>query len=101
WRAMMKIINVVGARPNLMKMAPIVAELSRYPDECEQLLVHTGQHYDENMSRLFFEQLGLPRPDLNLDVGSGSHGVQTGRIMAAFEDVCITENRTSSSSLAT
>jgi UDP-N-acetylglucosamine 2-epimerase (non-hydrolysing) len=88
----MKIINVVGARPNLMKMAPIVAELARYPDEFDQLLVHTGQHYDESMSHLFFEQLGLPRPDIDLEVGSGSHGVQTGRIMAAFEDVCIKEN---------
>src|SRR5262245_21634658 len=87
----MKIINVVGARPNLMKIAPIVAELSRYPHQFEQLLVHTGQHYDENMSRLFFEQLRLHRPDINLGVGSGSHGVQTGRIMAAFEDVCVAD----------
>jgi UDP-N-acetylglucosamine 2-epimerase (non-hydrolysing) len=88
----MKIMNVVGARPNLIKMAPIVAELARYPDEFQQLLVHTGQHYDDDMSTLFFEQLGLPRPDINLEVGSGSHGVQTGRIMAAFENVCV-ENK--------
>jgi UDP-N-acetylglucosamine 2-epimerase (non-hydrolysing) len=88
----MKIINVVGARPNLIKMAPIVAELARNPDEFQQFLVHTGQHYDDGMSRLFFEQLGLPRPDINLEVGSGSHGVQTGRIMAAFENVCV-ENK--------
>ena len=74
-----------------MKMAPIVAELARYPDDFDQLLVHTGQHYDERMSRLFFEQLGLPRPDISLEVGSGSHGMQTGRIMAAFEEVCIRE----------
>jgi UDP-N-acetylglucosamine 2-epimerase (non-hydrolysing) len=87
----MKIINVVGARPNLIKMAPIVAELARYPSQFGQLLVHTGQHYDDNMSRLFFEQLRLPRPDINLEVGSGSHGVQTGRIMGAFEDVCVAE----------
>jgi len=87
----MKIINVVGARPNLMKMAPIVTELARYPGEFDQLLVHTGQHYDERMSHLFFEQLGLPRPDINLEVGSGSHGAQSGRIMAAFEDVCLEE----------
>jgi UDP-N-acetylglucosamine 2-epimerase (non-hydrolysing) len=84
----MKIINVVGARPNLMKMAPIVAALGKHPDLFTQLLVHTGQHYDEGMSRLFFQQLGLPRPDIDLEVGSGSHGVQTGRIMARFEEVC-------------
>lgn len=84
----MKIINVVGARPNLIKMAPIVAALAKQPDLFTQVLVHTGQHYDERMSRLLFAQLGLPRPDIDLEVGSGSHGVQTGRIMAAFEEVC-------------
>jgi UDP-N-acetylglucosamine 2-epimerase (non-hydrolysing) len=87
----MRIINVVGARPNLVKIAPIVAELARHSDEFDQLLVHTGQHYDESMSRLFFEQLELPRPDIDLEVGSGSHGVQTGRTMIAFEEVCISE----------
>jgi UDP-N-acetylglucosamine 2-epimerase (non-hydrolysing) len=84
----MKIINVVGARPNLMKMAPIVAALARHPDTFTQLLVNTGQHYDDGMSRLLFQQLGLPRPDIDFEVGSGSHGVQTGRIMAMFEQVC-------------
>ena len=87
----MKVLNVVGARPNLMKIAPIVSELAKYPDEIDQRLVHTGQHYDHRMSRLFFEQLGLPRPDINFEVGSGSHGVQTGRIMAAFEKICAKE----------
>jgi UDP-N-acetylglucosamine 2-epimerase (non-hydrolysing) len=84
----MKVINVVGARPNLMKMAPVVAALARHADVFTQFLVHTGQHYDERMSHLLFQQLGLPRPDIDLMVGSGSHAVQTGRIMAAFEDVC-------------
>jgi len=84
----MKIINVVGARPNLIKMAPIIPALAKHPDLFTQVLVHTGQHYDERMSRLLFQQLGLPRPDIDLDVGSGSHGLQTGRIMAAFEEVC-------------
>jgi UDP-N-acetylglucosamine 2-epimerase (non-hydrolysing) len=88
----MKIINVVGARPNLIKMAPIVAELSKYPDLFTQALIHTGQHYDERMGRLLFQQLGLPQPDINLGVGSGSHGAQTGRIMAMFEEVCQREN---------
>ena len=69
-------------------MAPIVAALAKHPDLFTQLLIHTGQHYDERMSRLLFQQLGLPRPDIDLEVGSGSHGVQTGRIMAMFEEVC-------------
>ena len=86
----MKIINVVGARPNLMKMAPIVAALAKYPDLFTQLLVHTGQHYDERMSRLFF-RAGHAAPRLDLEVGSGSHGEQTGRIMAGFEEVCLSE----------
>jgi UDP-N-acetylglucosamine 2-epimerase (non-hydrolysing) len=84
----MKIINVVGARPNLIKMAPIVAALAKHPDSFTQLLVHTGQHYDERMNRLLFQQLGLPSSDIDLEVGSGGHAVQTGRIMAAFEEVC-------------
>ncbi len=88
----MKIINVVGARPNLMKIAPIAAELAKDPGAFDQLLVHTGQHYDERMSRLFFDQLGLPRPDIDLEIGSGSHGEQTGRIMADFEKVCIEQS---------
>ena len=87
----MKIINVVGARPNFMKMAPIVNELAKHPGEFEQVLVHTGQHYDESMNVLFFEQLGLPRPDVDLEVGPGSHGKQTGLIMGAFEDLCISQ----------
>src|SRR5262245_33259421 len=87
----MKIINVVGARPNLIKMAPIVAALAKHPKAFNQLLVHTGQHYDERMSRLFLDDLDLPRPDVNLEVGSGSHAKQTGRVMAAFEEACLSE----------
>jgi hypothetical protein len=81
-----KIINVVGARPNLMKIAPLMAAYGAAP-EIEPLLVHTGQHYDANMSELFFRQLGIPEPDLNLGVGSGSHAVQTAEIMRAFEPI--------------
>ena len=77
----MKIINVVGARPNFMKMAPIITAMNRYPDEIEHLLVHTGQHYDEKMSKAFFADLGMPRPDIDLEVGSGSHAQQTGQVM--------------------
>jgi UDP-N-acetylglucosamine 2-epimerase (non-hydrolysing) len=86
---MIKVVNVVGARPNFMKIAPIVAELDRRPEEFEHLLVHTGQHYDEAMSDSFFADLGIPRPDVNLEVGSGSHAEQTARIMLAFEPVVL------------
>ena len=84
----MKIINVVGAIPNFMKIAPLMAEYTKY-NQIEPLLVHTGQHYDEKMSDLFFRQLGIPEPDINLGIGSGSHAVQTAAIMTAFEPVCI------------
>ena len=83
----MKIIHVVGARPNFMKIAPIMREMARYPDEFEQILVHTGQHYDANMSQVFFDELDMPRPDVNLDVGSGTHAWQTAQIMQLFEPV--------------
>lgn len=93
----MKILHVVGARPNFMKVAPIIDAFNAYngdPDagsRVQQVLVHTGQHYDRAMSELFFEQLGMPRPDINLNIGSGSHGQQTGRIMEAFERVLLAE----------
>ena len=86
----MKILNVVGARPNFMKIAPIVEQMKKAP-EIEGILVHTGQHYDEGMSDVFFRDLGIPRPDLDLGVGSGSHAEQTARIMAEFEKVCLAE----------
>src|SRR5687767_2820260 len=82
----MRITCVVGARPNFMKIAPILAAASREPGlECR--LVHTGQHYDERMSKLFFEELGLPEPDVYLGVGSGSQAAQTARVMLAFDEV--------------
>lgn len=84
----MKIINVVGARPNFMKITPLMAEYKKH-DEIEPLLVHTGQHYDEEMSNLFFRQLEIPEPDINLEVGSASHAVQTAEIMRAFEPVVL------------
>ena len=87
----MRIINVAGARPNFMKIAPLMEAFSAR-EGIEPMLVHTGQHYDERMSDLFFRQLGIPEPDLNLGVGSGSHAQQTAAIMAAFEPV-ITEHR--------
>lgn len=82
----MNITHVVGARPNFMKMAPALRALSERP-HVRQTLVHTGQHYDANMSEIFFEQLGIPAPDVNLEVGSGSHAVQTAQIMIKFEEL--------------
>ena len=86
---MLRIINVVGARPNFMKIAPVIDEMRRRPIRIEPLLVHTGQHYDESMSDSFFEDLQIPRPDINLGVGSGSHSEQTARVMIAFEQVLL------------
>lgn len=89
--ASVKILNIVGARPNFMKMAPLIEALDAHRDRFEQKLVHTGQHYDERMSKAFFEDLGMPRPDVDLEIGSGTHAEQTGRIMMAFEKVCLEE----------
>jgi UDP-N-acetylglucosamine 2-epimerase (non-hydrolysing) len=83
----MRIVDVVGARPNFMKMAPVHAALRAAGHDA--ILVHTGQHYDANMSKVFFEDLGMPRPDVNLEVGSGSHAAQTARIMETFEPVLL------------
>jgi UDP-N-acetylglucosamine 2-epimerase (non-hydrolysing) len=85
---MLKIINVVGARPNFMKIAPLIDAMSRFPDQIEHVLVHTGQHYDLKMSKAFFDDLGMPRPGIDLEVGSGTHAEQTGKVMMAFETVC-------------
>jgi UDP-N-acetylglucosamine 2-epimerase (non-hydrolysing) len=84
----MRILNIVGARPNFMKIAPLMRAYAAYPN-IQPLLVHTGQHYDERMSDLFFRQLEIPEPDINLEVGSGSHAVQTAAIMTAFEPVVL------------
>jgi UDP-N-acetylglucosamine 2-epimerase (non-hydrolysing) len=84
----MRLLSVVGARPNFMKIAPIVEELKRFP-EIEHYLVHSGQHYDESLSGSFFADLDLPQPDVNLDVGSGSHAVQTAEVMKRIEPVLL------------
>lgn len=86
----MKIISVAGARPNFMKIAPLMEAFRNHP-AITPMLVHTGQHYDERMSDLFFRQLGIPEPDVNLGIGSGSHAVQTADIMKAFEPICLAE----------
>jgi UDP-N-acetylglucosamine 2-epimerase (non-hydrolysing) len=85
---MMHIMNVVGARPNLMKIAPLVEEMRCDPD-IESTLLHTGQHYDAQMSQIFFDELGIPQPQIYLGVGSGSHAEQTARVMIDFEKVLL------------
>ena len=82
----MHILHVVGARPNFMKVAPVLHALGKRAG-IKQSLVHTGQHYDANMSEIFFEQLGIPVPDVNLEVGAGTHAQQTAEIMSRFEPV--------------
>lgn len=81
-----RIVLVAGARPNFMKVAPVLRALNQHAGACAPILVHTGQHYDDTMSSVFFEQLGIQQPDVCLDAGSGAHGSQTGRIMTAFEE---------------
>jgi UDP-N-acetylglucosamine 2-epimerase (non-hydrolysing) len=82
-----KITVIVGARPNFMKAAPVLKEILQHPDSLSAFLIHTGQHYDHNLSKLFFEDLGMPNPDLYLGVGSGSHAEQTAKIMVELEIV--------------
>lgn len=84
----LKIINIVGARPNLPKIAPLIREMQRHP-EIEPILVHTGQHYDAALSDIFFCQMGIPAPHVNLEVGSGSHAVQTAEVLKRIEPVLI------------
>jgi UDP-N-acetylglucosamine 2-epimerase (non-hydrolysing) len=86
-----KVLSVVGARPNFMKVAPVLLEMKKKPEQFESVLVHTGQHYDEAMSAVFFRELGIANPEHNLNVGSGSHAVQTAEIMKRFETVCLAE----------
>src|SRR5918912_949726 len=89
--AMLKVINVVGARPNFMKVAPIVEAMKRRSPEFSPQVVHTGQHYDAQMSEAFFRDLGLPEPNVYLGVGSGSHAAQTAAVMQSFEPVVLSE----------
>jgi len=95
---MMKLVLVVGARPNFMKIAPIIDAIKAHNSSSERplqyLLVHTGQHYDEKMSKLFFDELGIPKPDIDLGVGSGSHAEQTAEVIKRFEKVCVREKPT-------
>ena len=89
----MRICIVAGARPNFMKIAPIVKAIDTHnctkAERIEYFVVHTGQHYDEKMSNIFFNELGIPKPDINLEVGSSSHSEQSAAIMSKFEAVCV------------
>ena len=87
----MHILHVVGARPNFMKAAPVLRALKNRSG-VRQTLVHTGQHYDKNLSDVFFSQLSMPQPDVNLEVGSGSHAVQTAEVMKRLEPVVLERN---------
>ena len=93
----MKIISVVGARPNFMKIAPFIKEIELYNKlisnpQINHILVHTGQHYDDRMSKAFFDDLGIPQAEINLGIGSGSHAEQVGNTMIAFEKILLNEN---------
>jgi UDP-N-acetylglucosamine 2-epimerase (non-hydrolysing) len=94
----LKLLIIAGARPNFMKVAPLIKCIRSYGADgkrngvsLEYRLVHTGQHYDEKMSGVFFAELGIPAPDINLEAGSGSHAVQTASVMTRFEPVCVQE----------
>src|SRR2546426_588362 len=87
----LRIVNVVGARPNFMKIAPLMTAYRKFPAEFDPVLVHTGQHYDDNMSKLFFEELQISPPDIYLGVGSGSHSEQTAHIMIEIENLLLAD----------
>ena len=86
----MKILTIIGARPQIIKAAAISRAVKNiFPSQIEEKILHTGQHYDANMSQVFFDELGIPQPDFNLGVGSGSHGSQTARMISGIEEVLL------------
>jgi len=88
---MKKIISVVGARPNFIKIAPLHKAFAKYSDQLTHLICHTGQHFDEKMSKVFFDELEMPKPDFYLGIGGGSHAEQTAKIMLEFEKILLEE----------
>lgn len=91
-----KIVTVIGARPQFIKAAAVSRAIARYnessTDRIEEVIIHTGQHYDNNMSKVFFDELMIPKPKINLEVGSGTHGGQTGQMLEKIESVLMDEN---------
>ncbi|PKP22399.1 MAG: UDP-N-acetylglucosamine 2-epimerase (non-hydrolyzing), partial [Bacteroidetes bacterium HGW-Bacteroidetes-21] len=88
----MKIVTVIGARPQIIKSAAISRAIStHFSDQIQELTVHTGQHYDDSMSEVFFRQMSIPKPAYNLGIGSGSHGAQTAAMMKGIEDILLKE----------
>ena len=88
-----KIITIVGARPQIIKSSAISRAVQTvFSEQLEEIIVHTGQHYDENMSKVFFEEMNIPTPNYNLQVGSGSHGQQTARMLEGLEKIFLDEN---------
>jgi UDP-GlcNAc3NAcA epimerase len=87
-----KIITVIGARPQIIKAAAISRAIqTQFADQLEEFIVHTGQHYDENMSNVFFEEMEIPKPNYNLAVGSGTHGLQTAKMIEGLEKIFLEE----------
>lgn len=90
---MIKLLTVIGARPQIIKAAAISRAIAKYfPDVIEEKILHTGQHYDANMSQVFFDELGIPQPDYNLGVGSGKHGEQTAKMIAGIEEILLSDS---------
>lgn len=88
----MKIVTIIGARPQIIKAAGLSRAIRMFfSDRIEEVIVHTGQHYDQNMSEVFFEELGIPRPNFNLNVGSGNHGAQTAKMITGIEEILLDE----------
>ncbi len=91
-RKMIKIVTVIGARPQIIKAAALSRTIKNsFSDKLEEIIVHTGQHYDENMSQIFFDELGIPAPNYNLGVGSGNHGTQTAKMIEGIEEILLKE----------
>ena len=90
---MIKIVTIIGARPQIIKAAALSRAIkNNFSNEIEEIIVHTGQHYDQNMSQVFFDELGIPAPNYNLDVGSGKHGEQTAKMIEGIEEILLKEN---------
>ena len=88
---MMKILTILGARPQFIKAGSVSREIAKY-DEINEIIIHTGQHYDTNMSDVFFDEMKIPKPDYFLGIGGKSHGAMTGQMIEKIEEVCLKEN---------